>query len=180
MWLRSTVTVAALGIGLSSAAWAGHNRSTDYVYARVVGVQPIVRYVAVDRPRQECWEELAYPHTGHVNVAGQTLAGGVIGGAIGRQLGHGHNRGVMTLIGAFVGSAVAHERAERVSAADAQAYGRAVPVERCQIVHDRITEERVEGYRVTYRYRGARHTIRTHEPPGERIRLRVSAVPVRY
>ena len=178
MWCRSILTVAALGIGVSNVAWAGHNRSTDYVYARVVGVQPIVRYVAVDRPRQECWEELAYPRTGRVNVAGQTLAGGVIGGAIGRQF--GRDRDAMTLIGAFVGSAVAHERAERVRAAYAQGYGRPVPVERCQIVHDRITEERIEGYRVTYRYRGARHTIRTHELPGERIRLRVSAVPVRY
>src|SRR5882672_5009081 len=82
-----------------------------YVYARVVDVDPVVRYVAVDRPHQECWNETVRQPVAPFGVAGQTAAGGVIGAAIGRQFGGGDTRDALTLMGAVAGAAVAHERA---------------------------------------------------------------------
>jgi uncharacterized protein YcfJ len=42
------------------------------------------------------------------------------------------------------------------------------------VVEDYHEEERILGYRVTYRYRGKLFTTRLAEPPGDRLRLRVS------
>jgi uncharacterized protein YcfJ len=158
----------------SSAAFAAHRGVTEYVYARVVDVDPIVRYVTVERPRQQCWEDTVYQPDRPLRVAGTTLAGGIVGGAIGRQFGDGRGRDALTLIGSLAGAAVANQRAIRRNGYVA------VPVERCELVSERFTEERVDGYRVTYQYQGQRHTMRTTTPPGDRIRLRVDVVPVGY
>lgn len=178
MWSKWVVTATTLGTLYAAPVLAGHE--TRYVDARVVDVEPLVRYVTVERPRQECWEEVVYERhdTRPFGVAGQTLAGGVIGAAIGRQFGGGSGRDALTLIGSVVGSAVAHERAERRQAV--QTTTRAVPVQRCEVVRARVTEERIDGYLVTYQYQGRRHTIRTAEPPGQRIRLRVDVRPVAW
>ncbi len=168
-WKVTTAVLATLTVG---PALASHDGVTDYVYARVVEVDPIVRYVTVQRPRRECWEETVYEPARPLRIAGTTLAGGLIGGAIGRQFGGGRGRDALTLIASMAGAAVANERARARSGLVA------VPVERCEIVRERVTEERIEGYRVTYQYQGRRHTVRTGAPPGEQIRLRVSVVPV--
>lgn len=180
-WMTATAATAVMGTLCAGSAIAGGRGHSDFVYARVVDVEPIVRLVTVQRPRQECWDEVVYvPENRRVGVAGPTLAGGLIGGAIGRQFGSGSGRDAMTLIGALAGSAVASERAARNRAYAGQPTARATTVERCEVSTERFTEERIEGYWVTYQYRGRRHTIRTYEPPGERVRLRVSAVPVGY
>ena len=178
MWSKWVVTTTALGTFYAAPVLAGHE--TRYVDARVVDVEPLVRYVTVERPRRECWEEVVYErHAARpFGVAGQTLAGGVIGAAIGRQFGGGSGRDALTLIGSVVGSAVAHERAQRRQVP--QTTTRAVPVQRCEVVRARVTEQRVDGYLVTYQYRGRRHTIRTATPPGQRIRLRVDVRPVSW
>lgn len=182
--LRKWMTTAAvLGALTATSALAGNRGATDYVYAKVVDVEPIVRHVTVQRPRQECWDEVVYerePRQRPLRVAGPSIAGGLIGGAIGRQFGSGSGRDAMTLIGALAGSAVASERAARNQAYEAPSYARETTVERCEVVTERFTEERVEGYLVTYQYKGRRYDMRTVEPPGDRIRLRVSAVPVGY
>lgn len=176
--LRRVKTLSAvLGILMATTAVAGPKHSRGYVYAKVVDVQPIVKYVTVNRPRQECWDEVVYtePRKG---VAGPALAGGIIGGAIGRQFGGGSGRDALTVAGALAGSAIAAERAARNRAGSGGA--RATSVERCHVVDHRYTQERVDGYRVTYKYRGRHHTMVTSEPPGSRVRLRVSAIPVGY
>lgn len=169
---RQIAAAAVLAVA-SGAALASHGVS-EYVYARVVDVEPIVRYVTVERPREQCWQETAYEANRPLRVAGTTLAGAVVGGAVGRQFGGGRGRDALTLIGSIAGAAVANERAVRRNGYVA------VPVERCEIVSERFTEERVLGYNVTYQYRGQRHTMRTSTPPGERVRLRVDVVPVGY
>lgn len=179
---RKTITLGMM-VGLLAAASTamadGRGRGhSDHVYARVVDVQPIVRHVTVHRPRQECWDEVVYAEERRRGVAGPAIAGGLIGGAIGRQFGGGSGRDALTVLGAIAGTAVATERAARNRSSEGHISARTVT--RCETVNERVTEQRIDGYHVTYQYRGRRHTIVTQERPGERIRLRVSAVPVRY
>ena len=124
----NTITTAAMLGAIAAATYAddalahgkGHGnghaygRETQYVYARVVDVDPIVRYVTVDRPREQCW-------------------------------------GFGT---------------------------RDVTVRRCEVVHERVTEERIDGYMVGYVYGGRHYTMRTPTPPGDRVRLAVDMYPV--
>jgi uncharacterized protein YcfJ len=170
---RTIVVAAALTL-VSSAALASHHRAPAHAYGRVVDVQPIVRHVTVERPRERCWEDTAYEPANPLKVAGTTIAGGVIGGAIGHQLGSGRERDVLTAIGAVAGAAVANQRA----------LGRngyvAVPVQRCEVVSDRFTERHIDGYLVTYRHHGRLYTMRTRTPPGDRVRLGGDVIPVRY
>lgn len=178
--LRRWKTLGVVLGMLAAATASAHGRrgTVDYVYAKVVDVDPIVRRVTVTRPRHECWDEVVYTSERTRGVAGPAIAGGIIGGAIGRQFGGGSGRDALTIAGALAGSAIAAERAARNRAGSETV--RATTVERCRVVDERHIEERIDGYRVTYQYRGRRHTIVTHEPPGSRIRLAVSAIPVGY
>jgi uncharacterized protein YcfJ len=188
MWIKS-VTAAATVFGLSAASSAladnghgnryghGHRAAPVYVYARVVDVDPMVRYVTVERPRRECWDEIVQEPVRPLGVAGPTIAGGVVGAAVGRQFGGGSGRDALTLIGAVVGSAVANQRAVRNQGGYAT---RNVAVQRCEVVSERVTEERIDGYLVTYLYQGRRYTMQTDVPPGDRVRLAVAVRPVGY
>lgn len=179
-WAVAAMLVAGALVG-AGAAMAGPPHAAKYAYGRVVDVEPIVRHVTVKRPRRECRQELVYEAEPEpFGEAGTAIAGAIVGGAVGRQFGRGSGRDAMTLLGSIAGAAVAHERAERRAEAQGRRRGRAVPVERCNLVHERVTERRVDGYRVTYRYDGRDYTMRTSEPPPDRIRLRVSVQPVGF
>ena len=173
--LASTGAAADNGRGKghknSNGLHLGHSH-TEYVYARVVGVEPIVRYVTVDRPERQCWNEAVREPASPYGVAGPTLAGTIVGAAIGRQFGGDDERDVLTVLGAIAGGAVANKRAERN-----QVY-RDVVVERCEVVSRRYTEEVVDGYRVTYEYQGRRYRMTTAQHPGNRVQLAVDLRPV--
>jgi uncharacterized protein YcfJ len=188
MWVKTVATVAVFGLGGASVALADHDdRGRDYgygyghgggpelAYGRVVSVEPMVRYVTVDRPRQECWDEVVRRPA--LGVVGQTIAGGVVGAAIGRQFGGGSGRDLATMLGAMAGSVVANERAQRNLG---YAGTRDVTVQRCEAVSNPVTEQVVDGYLVTYVYQGRRYTTRTATPPGDRIQLAVDVRPVGY
>jgi uncharacterized protein YcfJ len=186
--LATTATVfgAIASVAVSGTALAGpgrgnaygHYAKTDYVYARVVDVDPMVRYVTVNRPHEECYTDYEQRRTGSFGPAGQTAAGAVIGAAIGRQFGGGSGKDIATLLGAAAGGAIARERAIRNGAGGYEV--RDVPVQRCEVVNDRVTEERIDGYLVTYVYQGRTYTMQTATPPGDRIRLAVDVRPVDY
>ncbi len=133
---------------------------------------------------RECWQEPVYrddDQRGHGRrhhaSAGDMLAGGIIGGIIGHQIGKGHHRpiatAVGTLIGAQIGSAAAgdlgrrHRRPTRVGHRES-----------CTTSHQVSYERVVDGYAVTYRYRGERYRIEMPYDPGKRIKMRVQATPV--
>ena len=191
MLANKFLAVAVLGyLGVASTALAdhghsggshgrghayGHYRSAPAVVsARVVNVEPMVRYVTVDRPREQCWNEVVRERVPSLRVAGATAAGTVIGGAIGHQFGSGNDRDALTVIGAVAGGAIAHQRAVARNGYET----RDVPVQRCEVVNDRVTEQVTDGYLVTYRLEGQRYTMRTDRHPGDWVQI--AAQPVGY
>lgn len=190
MLARTFLATAVLGFLCASSAMAGgrdHSRGRGHghahghyrgapavVSARVVDVQPMVRYVTVNRPRQECWDEIVREPVRPYGVAGPTVAGTIVGAAIGRQFGSGNDRDALTLIGAVAGGAVAHQRAVRNGAGAT----REVTVQRCEVVDERVTEQVVDGYLVTYRLDGRNYTMRADRHPGAWVQL--AARPVAY
>lgn len=151
----------------------------EYVYAEVLDVAPIYRYVQVRTPQQECWDERVQVRPRQANTAVATVTGGVIGGAIGRQFGGGDGRDALTILGALIGSAVAHDGADRRNREDYYYdQPRIRTVERCTTRYTSHEERRLEGYHVTYIYAGQRYMTRTARHPGDRIRVRVAVTPV--
>ena len=78
------------------------------------------------------------------------------------------------MIGAVAGGAVAHQRAVRNQGT------RDVTVRRCEVVHERIRDQIVDGYVVTYRLDGRNYTMQTDRHPGDWVQLAVDARPVGY
>jgi uncharacterized protein YcfJ len=190
---------AMTGLVASGLLLAAHNaQATDwhkkkyhgdagYDYARVVDVDPIVHRVRVSTPRRECWTETRYEvvehrsRGGHDRAAGPMILGGIIGAAVGNQIGRGDGRRAATVAGAIIGSAVGHDSAAR---RDSGRYEyteeRPYDVERCNVRYDETYEERIDGYHVTYIYNGRKFTTRMPYDPGERIRVRVDVHPAEY
>jgi uncharacterized protein YcfJ len=192
MLARTFLATAVLGFLGASAALAdgghrgrGHGHAYGHyrhgpavVPARVVDVEPMVRYVTVNRPREECWDEVVREPVRPYGLAGPTAAGTIIGATIGRQFGSGNDRDVLTVLGAVAGGAVAHQRAVRNGAGAT----REVAVQRCEVVNHRVTEEVVDGYLVTYRLDGRNYRMQTARHPGDWVQLaaRPAGLRVRY
>ena len=148
-----------------------------YDFARVVDVQPIYREVQVSTPVRECWEEPVY-HTRHGQhkSAGGMLAGGLIGGIIGHQIGDGRGKKVATAVGTLIGAQIGHEAVN--GHVEQQGEILSGYEERCKIRHRVSYQEVVDGYDVTYLYRGKRYHIEMPYDPGKRIKMRIQITPV--
>lgn len=144
-------------------------------YARVVSVAPQTEQF--NQPQQQCHTEyvqMQQPQPQQRGMGGSIL-GGVAGGILGNQVGGGSGRSVATAVGAIAG-AIAGDRVENngaYAAAPNTIYEQ--PVQRCRMVDH--WQSRTSGYAVTYEYRGRTYTSVMPYNPGERIKLRVSAVP---
>lgn len=151
-----------------------------YDYAKVLSVEPIVRYVTVRTPVQECWEETRhYTVDRRPNTAGGALVGAIIGGVVGHQFGSGRGNDAATVAGTLIGAAVGSDAA-RKRAYERGGYGTttyAKPIRRCETNYQAHEEERVDGYRVVYRYNGQRYATRLPHDPGKRLRVRVDVRP---
>lgn len=163
---HSVATAAIVSLGLAATSVV----DARTVRARVTHVEPIYETVLVEQPVTSCSREYVERYVSSPNVVGQTLAGAIVGAAIGRQFGDGSGRDALTVIGAVAGSAVANERAQRRTRATT--IGRE-PVERCTTRMRRHNERVLTGYWVEYRHRGRSYRVRTHEHPGREIRVQV-------
>jgi uncharacterized protein YcfJ len=175
------VSMAVTGVLLAGVALASppsysryeRSSSSEYDYAPVRHVEPIVRRVSVETPNRECYDEVrqveSRPHISDPQVGGRTLIGGIIGGVIGHQFGSGRGRDAATIAGAAIGAGVGYDAAARRSGSVREEI-----VQRCEVRYEKRYEERVDGYRVTYEYNGREYTTRLPYDPGERIRVRVA------
>jgi uncharacterized protein YcfJ len=150
------------------------NKYTDT--AKVVRVEPIIRTVRVNQPREECYDEQVAVRTGGYRSATPTIAGGIIGGVLGNQMGSGHGKDLMTIAGVVLGGSIGRDIGYRHDP-----YGRYVTTTqtRCQLVNDYHEEERVDGYEVTYRYHGEEFVTTMPYHPGKHIKVRVAVHPVK-
>jgi uncharacterized protein YcfJ len=176
-------------------------------YAEVIDVQPVYKEIRTREPRQECWIEeqeqlVGYEETvfhGRYPAAsshserssGNAIVGGLIGGVIGNQLGRGHgsqSRVGATVAGAILGGAIANEAGSSVSRhrrieQHRQVQSRPVyetrEAERCKRIVESRSEQRLQHYNVTYRYKGRNFVTQMPRDPGKRIELQVSVAPAR-
>jgi uncharacterized protein YcfJ len=184
--MKAAIAISAITIAmvLTPTAYAGHkwkhHAQSDFNdVAQVIRAEPITRTVQISEPRRECWqEEVRRPivHAEGQDSAGKVVLGGIVGGVIGHQIGSGRGNRAATLAGTLIGAAVGHDMAmksARTIETDHVDY-----VQRCRVSHETHTEERIEGYEVTYRYRGESFTSRMPYDPGKRLRVRVMVSPI--
>lgn len=176
-------TASAVAMALTATAASAdddYRYSRDravYDYAQVLSVQPNVRYVTVQTPVRECWEETrsyVVDHGQRGSAAG-TLIGAVIGGVIGHQFGSGRGNDAATVAGTLVGAAIGNDSTRRSAPYYETRYER--PVQRCETRYTSHQEQRVDSYRVIYRYHGRKYATDTPFDPGDRIRIRVDVRP---
>ena len=181
-------TIAVIVLIFANAAIAANNshsykkhnykpRHDLYEYARVTSVQPVYRQVEVSRPVRECWEKPIY-HTRSQprRSAGGMLVGGLPGGIIGHQIGKGRTNKVAIVVGTIVGAQIGHNAVNAHSGHDTQTV--AGYEEHCKTRHEVGYEEVIDGYDVTYRYRGSSYQIEMPYDPGKRIKMRIQFAPV--
>lgn len=179
----SGAVLLSLTLGVTSASasnYAYKSRAASqpvYDYARVLRVEPQIRYVTVTTPVKECWEETQHYAVNERprGVVGKTLFGALIGGVIGHQFGGGSGRDAATVAGSLIGASVANDSAKRNGHYGTTEYSR--PVTRCETRYQSHEEERIDGYRVTYAYNGQKYATRMPNDPGKRIRIRVDVRP---
>jgi uncharacterized protein YcfJ len=184
-----TVFFASVAVGLGTipqaqagSGWSGNAMTSGEVeYARVVSVTPQIRTVQIQVPVRECEEVAGYfvhsPQVSRQNIAPTVIAGGVIGGLVGNNVGSGSGRDAARIFGTLAGAAIASDIArERQQVTTTRTW---VPGStQCTTRNSFRTEERLDGYSVTYEYRGVHYTTHTREHPGTRLPIQVTVRPM--
>src|SRR5215469_1425854 len=176
---KSLVTglVAGAVVAAGAGAVAGLkiiNKGPEY--AQVLKVTPITH--KIHTPRQECHDE-AVTHKGPVKDEHQiigTVAGAVVGGVLGHQVGGGTGRDLATIAGAAGGGYAGNRIQKNLQDRDTVT----TTEQKCATVYD--TSEKTVSYRVRYRFDGKETWVQMDHDPGERIpvhdgRVDLSAAP---
>lgn len=166
MNMHSKVIISLFCFGAATVSHAAEFEDS----ARVLRVVEQTEQVNV--PQQECRAETVQVQQSQERGVGGAIIGGVAGGILGNQVGGGHGRTAATAAGAVIGALVG-DRVENNNNGGGTVTER--QVQRCRTV-DRW-ETRVNGYAVTYEYRGHEYTSVLPRDPGDRLRLRVSLTP---
>lgn len=189
----------------------GNSSGSQYDYARVVRVDPVIESGYPASQQQRCYTRQdggyyngddRYDRDGDYrddgyrddryrddpdyrggtetgrNVA--TVIGGIVGAALGSQVGGGSARYATAAIGSMVGG-MAGRGVYNSNQRNRQPPRRA-EVTVCDPVpangdYYRVDTSRVAAYDVTYEYAGRRYTTRTNYHPGDTIRVRVDVRP---
>ena len=187
----ATLKILAIlsAIVIVSPAMAVHSDSSDTYYdkARVLSADPIYTTVSISTPRRECRqvqvERYGKGHGGkHNKSATPIILGGVVGAAIGNQFGHGTGKTVGTIAGGILGGSVARDVQHRYGNQGyrGRGHGHQKTMTQCETIDEYHDEERIDGYRVKYRYNGRVYHTRTETDPGKRMQVKVSVAPSEY
>ena len=182
--LLATASLATI-LSLSSASLLADNHyrnnkhdNDNYRYsesyqpmARVTHVEPIYRTVRVSTPQRECYQP-SYDRSNYRQRESytSTIAGGLIGGVLGNQFGKGHGNTAMTIAGTLLGGSVGRD-------VGGSSYNNRYRGEECHVTERYHEEQRIDGYRVNYKYQGQIYTTHMDHYPGKHIPVNVSVQP---
>ena len=142
-------------------------RDNEQLYqARVTSVRAVV-----GTPEQRCWveREQVVQDQGNANVPA-AIAGAIIGGILGHQVGGGRGKDVATAGGAIAGAAVGANIGRDNNASSAYSQN----VQRCT---DVPRQARADYWDVTYNFRGQEYRMQTTTPPGNTVTVNEQGEP---
>ncbi|MEO8670922.1 MAG: glycine zipper 2TM domain-containing protein [Tahibacter sp.] len=180
--MKRIPTTVAMAVGLafagSALAWNGSgNRYEEarFDWARVVRVDPVVERSRVPVADRYCYDEPVevYEPGYRTHRNGGTVAGALIGGALGNLAGKGDGRKAATIAGALIGGSIGHDSDRRHG--DGYRDGRYATAyeQRCEQRTSWRGSDEIVGYDVSYRYDGRLYHTQMNYNPGSRIRVRV-------
>lgn len=162
-----------------------NRRVNDMAYAPQPAQQPMYEYrmrpsertyeapitsarAVVGAPEQRCWvERQQVADVSGGNGAVGAIAGALIGGVLGHQVGGGSGRDIATVGGAIAGAAVGSNVARQGGNQYAQ------NVQRCEAIPSRTPQY----WDVTYEFRGTPHRAQLASEPGRTITVNRDGVP---
>ena len=152
----------------SSGAYA--QSEVQIVSSKVLNRTPIMESIQVESPKRVCYQEQVV--TQNTQSYTPSIFGGIVGAAVGHQVGSGRGKDLATVAGGVLGASVGRD----VQNKNAQSH--TALVERCHNETEYRYEERITGWRVTYEYNGQSYVTRTDRDPGETLKLRVDVKPL--
>jgi uncharacterized protein YcfJ len=145
--------------------YAYRRRANERVYeAPVTSVRAVM-----GAPTQHCWverQQVSQPTNNDRNVGG-ALAGALIGGVLGHQVGGGSGRDIATVGGAVAGGVIGSNLGRGGSTTASQ------DIQRCQTT----TSGTPAYWDVTYNFRGQEHQLQMTESPGTTIAVNGNGEP---
>jgi uncharacterized protein YcfJ len=169
------VSTLCTGMLLSNLSLADRYYEEHIDFAKVVDVQPLYETVSYEEPYQQChYEQRVVRHGGHDSKTGVIL-GSIIGGAIGHELGHNKsNKKVGAVAGALLGGSIAKDLQHNKR----HGYHTTKNERICTTSHEVRYKQELNGYNVTYKYRGKTYYTTMDQHPGNRIRVAVNVRPL--
>ena len=140
------------------------------VSSRVLNRTPIMESFQISTPKRVCYQEQVV--TQNTKSYTPSILGGIVGAAVGHQVGSGRGKDLATVTGGVLGASVGRD----VQNKSAQSH--TALVERCHDETEFHYEERITGWRVTYEYNGQSYVTRTDRDPGEILKLKVNVQPI--
>ncbi len=117
-------------------------------------------------PEQRCWVEPGQVSQGNQNVPG-AIAGALLGGILGHQVGGGTGKDLATVGGVIAGAALGSQ----VNGGSQQAATQ--DVRRCE----NVPNQRPQYWDVTYNFRGQDHRVQMTTPPGQTVTVNAQGEP---
>jgi len=148
-----------------------------HLHARVLSAQPIYQAVSYTVPVEQCrYERVAYREPAYHSVTAP-IVGAIIGGALGNAVGHSkRNKQVGVAVGAVLGGSVGADIGRRELTRSGAVRYETEQV--CSVAHEQRREDRLMGYRVTYRYAGQTYVTDMDRDPGPTLPVVVRVTPV--
>lgn len=142
-----------------------HRRSNERLYeAHVISVHAVV-----GPPDQHCWvdQEQVPQERSKANVGG-AIAGAVIGGILGHQVGGGRGKDIATVGGAVAGGAIGANVGRTEQPATTK------DVQHCASTP---SQAKPDFWDVAYNFRGQEHRVQMTEPPGATVTVNEQGEP---
>ncbi|MFA6312670.1 MAG: beta/gamma crystallin-related protein [Sterolibacterium sp.] len=150
---------------MPTASYDYRRRPNERVFeANVTSVRAVM-----GPPEQRCWvehQQVADPARNNPNVGG-AIAGALIGGVLGHQVGGGRGQDLATAGGAVAGGLIGSKAGQSSGGTTTR------DVRRCEDV----TGSTPAYWDVTYDYRGVQHQVQMSAPPGRTIAVNENGEP---